>query len=167
MAVVGGTHFPVKRDTIAQTCTRQDILVPNHVKKKRVAYHSNTCTRSIFLLRSGRKVQMYVYHGIGHAQRVLRALIGDAKIVRVRLDPTECKLCALFDYLDSHQQNFDACFTRGSKKRERTSPSEPVSLRFPLPGVAILSTGMISPSPMPVTTRPQTTPHLASRSRSS
>ena len=30
---------------------------------------------------------------------------GDTKIVRVRLDPTECELRALFDNLDRHQQN--------------------------------------------------------------
>jgi hypothetical protein len=40
----------------------------------------------------------------------------------------------------------------------RTSPSEPVSLRCPLPGVTILSAGMISPSPIPVTTRPHDSP---------
>jgi hypothetical protein len=52
---------------------------------------------------------VYVDHGIRYAQRVLRALSGDAniaKIVRMRLDPTERELRALFDSLDRHQQNF-------------------------------------------------------------
>jgi hypothetical protein len=45
---------------------------------------------------------VYVNHGIRYAQWVLRALSGDAKVVRVRLDPTERELCALFDNLDGH-----------------------------------------------------------------
>ena len=49
---------------------------------------------------------MYVYHGIRYAQRVLRALSGNAKIVRVGLDPTERKLRTLLDNLDRHQPNF-------------------------------------------------------------
>jgi hypothetical protein len=48
---------------------------------------------------------VYVNHGIRYAQWVLHALRGDAEIVRVRLDPTECELRALFDDLDRHQQN--------------------------------------------------------------
>ena len=103
MAVVGGTHFPVKRDTIAQTCMTV-ILAPKFpFRKKRTAYHGDTRTWPILLLRTCGKVQMYVYRSIRHAQWVLRPFIGDAKIVRVRLDPTKSELRALFDYLDSHQ----------------------------------------------------------------
>jgi hypothetical protein len=50
--------------------------------------------------------QVDVNHGIRYAQWVLRALSRDAKIVCVRLDPTERKLSALFDNLDKHQQTF-------------------------------------------------------------
>jgi hypothetical protein len=49
---------------------------------------------------------VYVNQGIRYAQWVLRALSGDAKIVRVRLDPTERELRTLFDNLDRHQQIF-------------------------------------------------------------
>ena len=43
---------------------------------------------------------MYLNRGIRYMQWVLRALSGDAKIVRVRLDSTERELRALFDNLD-------------------------------------------------------------------
>ena len=43
---------------------------------------------------------MYLNRGIRYTQWVLRALSGDAKIVRVRLDSTERELRALFDNLD-------------------------------------------------------------------
>jgi len=49
---------------------------------------------------------VYVNPGVRYAQRVLRALSGDAKVVRVCLDPTERELRALFDNLNRHQQIF-------------------------------------------------------------
>ena len=107
MAVVGGTHFSIKRGTVAQTCTRPTIVIftPNPLKR-RTTYHSDTSIRPILLLRTCGKVYVYVNHGIWYAQWVLRALSGDGKIVRVRLDPTERELRALFDNLDRHQQAF-------------------------------------------------------------
>lgn len=108
MAVVGGTLFPVKRDTIAQTYGQDgrnfSTRSTENPTQKRSAYHGDTRTWSILLLRTCGKVQVYVYRGIWHAQWVLRALIGDAKIVRVVLDPSKSEVRALFDYLNSHQQ---------------------------------------------------------------
>ena len=56
-------------------------------------------------------MKVYVNHGIRYAQWVLRALSRDAKVVRVRLDPTERKPSALFDNLDRHQQNVASSMT--------------------------------------------------------
>lgn len=66
MAVVGGTHFPVKRDTIAQICPNPPPFSTNSTLKE-TAYHSDTCTRPVLLLRTRRKVQMQVHRGIWYA----------------------------------------------------------------------------------------------------
>jgi hypothetical protein len=79
-AVVGGTHFPVKRNTIAQTCTRPmtGILASNPLKKSRL--------RTIATPALGPSFFCVLAEGV-HVRQVLRALSGDAKIVRVRLEP--------------------------------------------------------------------------------
>jgi hypothetical protein len=57
-AIVGGTHFPVKTDTIAQSCTRPTTrhFSTKPTQKMRSTYHSDTSTRSILLLCTCGKV---------------------------------------------------------------------------------------------------------------
>lgn len=79
----------------------------------------------------------------------------------MHLDPTEHKLRALFDNLDRHQETFKkgSLVPRGKRTHitKRTG-----KLEIPTARCRNLSMGMSSPSP-----RPQMTPCLTSRSRSS
>jgi len=104
MAVVGGTHFPVKSDTIAQTCPPRPPRLVSNPHSNGTTHHGDTCAGPVLLLRTRGKVQVHVYRGIRNPQRILRVLIGDAKIIRVRLDPAERELRALLDNLHGHHK---------------------------------------------------------------
>ena len=53
-------------------------------------------------------MQVHVYHGIWYPQRVLRTLIRDPQIIRVRLDPAKRELRALLDHLKCKGTTFQS-----------------------------------------------------------
>jgi hypothetical protein len=124
MAVVGGTQFPVKRDTTAQTCAanwpRLAPDLPFTEAEMATAHHGDACAGSILLLRTRREVQVHVYRGIWYPQWVLCALTCNAKVVRVRLDPTERELGALLDDLHGRHSEFSRIFRGEERVRGRT-----------------------------------------------
>jgi hypothetical protein len=79
------------------------------------AYHGDTCTRSILLLSTRRKMQMHIYHSIRYPQRVQRTFIRNPEIIRVRLDPAKRELRALLDNLKKTTR----CISVGDKKDVR------------------------------------------------
>jgi hypothetical protein len=62
---------------------------------------------------------VHVYRGIRYPQWVLRALTCNAKVVRVRLDPTERELRALLDDLHGHHSEFSRLFRGEERDRGR------------------------------------------------
>jgi hypothetical protein len=112
--------------------------------QKWAAYHGDDpYTRSILLLRTG--CEGVDVRGLWHliyAVDSSRLLVMPRSYACVRLDVIERELCAFVNYLDSHQQKI---LFHGREGRTYII-KQTVNLRFLLPEVTILLTGMTSPS---------------------
>ena len=142
-----GAHLPVKSDTIAQTCRSFRNL------NQQMGQNASVPWRHLHWAHpSSERPQEDASGRLSSRPVSAKALARDPEIIRVRLDPAKRKFRALLYHLKKKSRFSSSNLARMSSGR--TSPRKPLSLKCPLPGVAMLSTGIVVPSPIPVTTRP-------------